>query len=74
MKKSIALSALLVLSLPFGQASAAGSFNGVILTDAVNPKTTTNDTVKNYSDLAEEYIIVGGEKALPDSTIEKLFK
>lgn len=54
-------------------ALAAGSYNGVILTDPVNPKTTTKDTVKNYSGLAEEYIIVGGEKALPDSTIAKLF-
>ncbi|MGD6794419.1 cell wall-binding repeat-containing protein [Metabacillus indicus] len=55
-------------------ALAAGLFNGVILTDPSEPKTTTKETVQYYSDLAEEYEIVGGVKALPDSTIAKLFQ
>ncbi|WP_411333841.1 cell wall-binding repeat-containing protein [Metabacillus indicus] len=55
-------------------ALAAGLFNGVILTDPNEPKTTTKETVQYYSDLAEEYEIVGGVKALPDTTIAKLFQ
>lgn len=55
-------------------ALAAGWLNGVILTDPNEPKTTTKETVQYYSDLAEEYEIVGGVKALPDSTIAKLFQ
>ncbi|MEM5017000.1 cell wall-binding repeat-containing protein [Metabacillus indicus] len=55
-------------------ALAAGWANGIILTDPNEPKTTTKETVQYYSDLAEEYEIVGGVKALPDSTIAKLFQ
>ncbi|MGD6794414.1 cell wall-binding repeat-containing protein [Metabacillus indicus] len=55
-------------------ALAAGWANGIILTDPNEPKNTTKETVQYYSDLAEEYEIVGGVKALPDSTIAKLFQ
>ncbi|WP_203288849.1 cell wall-binding repeat-containing protein [Metabacillus sp. cB07] len=55
-------------------ALAAGWANGIILTDPNEPKTTTKETVQYYSDLAEEYEIVGGVKALPDSTVAKLFQ
>ena len=55
-------------------ALAAGWFNGVILTDPENPNTATKETVKKYADYAEEYIIVGGKQALPDSAINDLFK
>ncbi|MCM3596133.1 cell wall-binding repeat-containing protein [Metabacillus idriensis] len=48
--------------------------NGIVLTDPSNPAQATKATIQDYADLAEEYFIVGGEKALPDSTIEKLFK
>ncbi|MEK3807188.1 cell wall-binding repeat-containing protein [Bacillus sp. FSL H8-0547] len=55
-------------------ALAAGWSNGIILTDPNEPKTTTKETVQYYSDLVEEYEIVGGVKALPDSTVAKLFQ
>ncbi|MDQ0859701.1 cell wall-binding repeat-containing protein [Bacillus sp. V2I10] len=55
-------------------ALAADWFNGVILTDPNEPKATTKQTIQKYADLAVEYEIVGGVKALPDSTIAKLFQ
>ncbi|MRX56152.1 hypothetical protein GJU41_19525 [Bacillus idriensis] len=55
-------------------ALAASWFNGVILTDPVEPKNVTKETVKGYADLVEEYQIIGGEKALPNGTVEKLFQ
>ncbi|MGP1908773.1 cell wall-binding repeat-containing protein [Metabacillus sp. JX24] len=55
-------------------ALAAGLYNGVILTDPKEPKTTTKETVQVYSDLVEKYLVVGGVKALPDSTVAKLFQ
>ncbi|TDL31742.1 cell wall-binding repeat-containing protein [Jeotgalibacillus sp. S-D1] len=53
-------------------AVAAGFLNGVILTHPTTPKATTKATIKKYAKDAEEYIIVGGQKALPDSAINKL--
>lgn len=55
-------------------ALAAGYYNGVILTDPKKPYPSTKATVKKYADLAEGYIIVGGEKALPTSVINELLK
>ncbi|MGM7721745.1 cell wall-binding repeat-containing protein [Metabacillus sp. Hm71] len=55
-------------------AVAAGWYNGVILTDPNSPKTSTKSIIQQYGDLAEEYIIVGGQKALPDSAVNALFE
>lgn len=57
-----------------GSAFAAALLNPVILTHPTNPQQTTKNTVQSYSNLAELYFVIGGEKALPDSTVNALFE
>jgi putative cell wall-binding protein len=57
-----------------GSAFAAAFWNPVILTHPTNPQQTTKNTVHSYSHLAEIYYVIGGEKALPDSTVNALFE
>ncbi|MBM7605570.1 cell wall-associated protease [Metabacillus crassostreae] len=57
-----------------GSAFAASYWNPVILTHPTNSQQTTKDTVQRYSTLAEIYFVIGGEKALPDSTVNSLFE
>lgn len=57
-----------------GSAFAALNGNPIILTNPSVGQQTTKDTISKYADLAEQYYIIGGESALPNSLVESLFE
>lgn len=57
-----------------GSALAAMYGSPLILTDPVEAKQTTKDTIAAYADYVSMYYIIGGETALPNKAIEGLFQ
>ncbi|MCS0670414.1 cell wall-binding repeat-containing protein [Cytobacillus firmus] len=57
-----------------GSAFAAATWNPVILTHPTKPHQTTIDTVQTYSDYAELYYVLGGDKVVTEQAINSLFQ